>query len=259
MISLADIGCIFYGTAIAEMGLQEIFYRDFPYMLLPSGHFPGFAAIAYVLGLVFTLAGACIVFKKNTRQMAVLLGSVFLLIVFLCHIPYEFISGSNYRHLSEWENAEKVLALAGGAFTVAGCFPEKDESPVFSFLGKPVPFGPLIFALMIVAFSMLHFVYAKPASGYIPSWIPNHMFWIYFAGAALLGSGIAIILKIKTRLIATLLGAMILVWFVSLHIPKIFTAIPADRPGEITSAFLALAYSGTAFIIAGNASAKHSN
>jgi len=37
----------------------------------------------------------------------------------------------------------------------------------------------------------------KEAADYVPSWIPNHLFWIYFAGIALIGSGIAIILKIK--------------------------------------------------------------
>jgi hypothetical protein len=46
---------------------------------------------------------------------------------------------------------------------------------------------------------------------------------------------------------------MIMIWFVSLHIPKIITAMPAGRPDEITSAFLALAYSGIAFVIAGTA------
>jgi hypothetical protein len=87
----------------------------------------------------------------------------------------------------------------------------------------------------------------------VPSWIPNHIFWIYFAGAALLGSGIAIILKIRTGLIAALLGMMIFIWFIILHIPKVIAAPVADRADEITSAFLALAYCGIAFVIAGAA------
>ena len=84
------------------------------------------------------------------------------------------------------------------------------------------------------------------------------MFWMYFAGAALLGSGIAIILKIKTGLFATLLGAMIFIWFISLHVPRVIASPFADMGGEVTSAILALAYSGTAFVIAG-AATKASN
>ncbi len=65
------------------------------------------------------------------------------------------------------------------------------------------------------------------------------------------GSGIAIIFKVKTGLAAFLLGAMILIWFIILHIPKVIAAPAADRGGELTSAFLALAYGGIAFVVAG--------
>ncbi len=44
-------------------------------------------------------------------------------------------------HFGDWENAAKELALAGGAFVIAGCFPGKGESPLTRFLGKLIPFG----------------------------------------------------------------------------------------------------------------------
>jgi hypothetical protein len=72
-------------------------------------------------------------------------------------------------------------------------------------------------------------------------------------GVALVGSGIAIIFKIKTGLMAALLGTMIFSWFIILHIPRVIAAPLTDREGEVTSAFLALAYSGIAFAIAGAA------
>jgi uncharacterized membrane protein YphA (DoxX/SURF4 family) len=87
----------------------------------------------------------------------------------------------------------------------------------------------------------------------VPAWIPGSLFWTYFAGAALLGSGLAILLNIKTRPIAALLGLMIFIWFIILHIPRVVSTPIADDEGEITSAFLALAYSGIAFLIAGAA------
>ncbi|HLX65681.1 MAG TPA: hypothetical protein VKR41_01755, partial [Puia sp.] len=82
-------------------------------------------------------------------------------------------------------------------------------------------------------------------------WISNHVFWMYFAGVALLGSGIGILLNIRRPLMATLLGAMILIWVLILHIPRSIAAPAAERGGEVISAFLALAYSGIAFAIAG--------
>ena len=77
------------------------------------------------------------------------------------------------------------------------------------------------------------------------------MFWAYFAGTALIASGFGIMLKIKYRLSATLLGTMIFIWFIILHIPRVIVSPLADIGDEVTSAFLALAYSGIAFVIAG--------
>jgi hypothetical protein len=106
---------------------------------------------------------------------------------------------------------------------------------------------------MIIIFGSYHFLFIKEASTLVPSWIPRHMFWTYLGGIALIGSGVAIILNIKRRLAATLLGTMIFIWFIILHFPRVMASSPADLGDEVTSAFLALAYSGTAFVIAGAA------
>jgi hypothetical protein len=255
METLSNIGRIFYGIAIAATGFQTIYYHDFPYWLLPPKHnwIPGLAVVAYIFGALFVLAGTCIVFKKKTRPISLLSGTVLLLIFCFYFIPYQFMTSARYMHLLQWENAEKELAFSGGAFIIAGCFSEKNENILYRFLGKLIPLGPILFAIPIISFGILHFLYAKDVADYVPSWVPNRLFWTYLAGTGLLGSGLAIILKIKSRLAATLLGAMIFSWFIMLHIPRVIVSPVAYLGSEITSAFLALAYSGIAFVIAGTA------
>jgi len=236
--------------AIAGLGVATIYYNAFPYPLLPPRNFttPG---LAYASGIIFIFVGAWLVTGRKARPVALLFGGALLLIFCFYHIPYELLISHNYLSLGEWENAEKELALAGGALVIADGLPAGFENLFTLFLAKLAPVGSILFAITIICFSFLHFVYAKQAADYIPAWVPWHLFWMYFCGAALLGAGIAIILKIRTRLFATLLGAMILSWFIVLHIPKVIEAAPADQADEITSAFLALAYSGIALVIAG--------
>ena len=143
--------------------------------------------------------------------------------------------GPGLLHLPDWENAAKVLALVGGALAIAN--------------GKIGRFGAILFAITIVDFGILHFMEAVAAAPYVPSWIPYHVFWMYFCGAALIASGTAILIRTKQRLAAILLGAMILTWFIILHIPRVLAAPGDAMDGEIVSAFIALAYSGTAFVI----------
>jgi uncharacterized membrane protein len=235
------------------IGFLTIYYADFPYMLIPPKHsgIPGLAMVSYIFGAMLILAGVSIVFEKKIRTISLLLASILLSIFCFYFIPYQLIISSKLMQLGDWENAEKELALSGGAFVIAGCFSKKNEKTLIRFLATLIPFGTIFFALMIISFGIDHFLYAKEAAGYVPSWIPNHMFWIYFAGIALIGAGIAIILKIRVRLFATLLGTMIFIWLLILHIPYVIDSRFADTGGEVTSAFLALAYSGIAFVIGG--------
>ena len=253
MRNLTNAGRIFFGVSIAGMGLLTIYYGDFPYMLIPPKHsgIPGLTVLASISGLFLSIAGVCIVMNKQTRPASLLLGAVLLMIFLFYHVPYEFIAGKNYLSLVEWENAEKELALSCGALIIAGCFVETNEKPWIKFLGRLVPLAPILFSITIISFGILHLQLAKDVAEYVPAWVPARLFWAYFAGVALIGSGLAIILKIKVRLFASLLGIMIFLWFVMLHVPRVIVSPDKYVGSEIASAFLALAYSGIAFVIAG--------
>ena len=250
MGNMSNTGRIFYGLAIAGIGLPAIYYKDFPYMLFLTQP-PFISGLVYITGILFILVGASIVFGKKIRPVSFLFGLILLLIFCFNHIPYEFGAGSHYKNLPEWDNPGKVLALAGGAFLIAGYFPEKNKNRLNMLGEKLVPFGAILYSIPIITFGILHLSYAKDVSTMVPSWIHGPVFWTYFAGIALLGSGIAIILNIKPGVTAALLGIMIFIWFVILHIPRVVNAPVTDLEGEVTSAFLALAYSGIAFVIAG--------
>lgn len=256
---LIRTGRIFYGISMAAVGFQQFFYADFHPMILPPLHtwIPGLVFWAYITGAGFMLAGAAIIFGKKARTVSLGLGAV-LLALFCCYyIPYELFVDPYYRHLGEWGEAEKELALAGGAFVIAGTFPVKNanaqkEPLITRVLGKLIPMGRIFFSITMISFGIDHFLYTKPISTMVPAWIPNPVFWTYFAAVALIGAGTAIILKVKMRLIATLLGTMILLWFIFLHIPGAIAHPFTDKGNEVTSAFSALAFSGIAFVIAGS-------
>ena len=219
-------------------------------MLFPAQPL-SFPVLIYITGFLFILVGACVVFEKKIRPVSLLFGLTLLLIFCFFFLPYEFGTGAHYKNMLEWDNPGKELALAGGAFVMAGVFVEKNKNRLNIIGDKLMSFGAVLFSLPIITFGILHLLYAKDVSTLVPSWIPRPVFWTYLAGIALIGSGISIILKIKTRFIAALLGSMIFIWFVILHIPRVIHAPVTDLEGEVTSAFLALAYSGTAFVIAG--------
>ena len=120
----SNIGRIFYGIAVAGLGFLTIYAKDFPYMLIPAEHvwIPGLVTVACIFGTMLILAGTSIAFGIMAGSISILLGTMLLAIFCFYFIPYQFVSNPNYMHWGEWENAEKELALAAGAFVIAGCY-----------------------------------------------------------------------------------------------------------------------------------------
>ena len=241
----------FFAIGVMAIAVQQLICADFRPVILPPAyptwlyHRP---AWTWVISLTMIAAGAAILFEIKAKPVSLLLGLAFFLLVVLFQIPGQ----QNPQVIAAWSDAFKELTLAGGAFVVAGSLPQPFNTPgFFKTLAKLIPFGKYPMAVTMVVFGVMHFIYLPFVTPMVPGWIPWHLFWACFAGVALILSGIAIILNIKTRLAAGLLGLMIFLWFVMLHIPRAIADPHSGNGNEWTSVFEALAFSGIAFILAG--------
>jgi uncharacterized membrane protein len=256
MKNLIKAGRAFYAIGIAGIGVQQFIYADFRPVILPQWPewIPWLTGWAYLGGAALIIAAAVIIFSKNAGKTTLVLGTAFLLFFLIFHVTYQlFISPFSF-HLGLWTDPLKELALSGGAFVIAGSYPEEklyaDISFRTRFPGILIPYGTIFFSITMIVFGIDHFLYTAFVATLVPRWIPGPVFWTYFAAVALIGSGVAIILKIKIRLVGILLGIMLFIWFVILHIPRAVVAPYVDKGNEVTSVFEALAFSGIAFVIA---------
>jgi uncharacterized membrane protein len=253
---LFKTGRIFYGAAIVATGIQQFFFNEFFQILFPPFQSRGLIYPAYLTAILLIVCGIAIMFGTNKKIYPFTLGFLFVFFFIFFYIPYElFVQPYGSWHLGLWTSALKELAYAGGAFIVAGQIEESVNKPILKskmqrFPQKLIPFGPILFCITMISFGICHFLYTETVENLVPGWIPMHRFWTYFAGIALIGSGIALILRVQTKLIGNLLGIMIFLWVILLHIPR-GIANPVEHNGnEVTSAFSALAFSGIAFMIA---------
>ncbi len=251
---------LFYAIGIAGLGIQQFFYADFRPVILPPA-WPQWIHSspiwAYITGVALIVAGIFISLGKKARMVSLLLGGFLLLLFLAFHVPYLlFVNPDSPRHLGLWTNPLKELALSGGAFVIAGSFwdekfPAGNKNDLFlALLEKFIPLGSIFFSITMIVFGIDHFLYTEFVATLVPGWIPGPVFWTYFAAVALIGSGVAIILKIKLKPIALLLAAMIFLWFIFLHIPRAVADPFTDKGNEVSSVFEALNFSGIAFLIA---------
>ncbi len=81
----------------------------------------------------------------------------------------------------------------------------------------------MIFAATMALFGVFHFLGAKDMAGMVPAYlgfIPAEI-WVYLSGLGLLGAAAAFILDQKVKLAGYLLAAMLVLFVLMLHVPKL--------------------------------------
>lgn len=256
-------GRAFFAIALIIYGVQQFVFGDFRPVFVPAWQeqLPGLSIWAYAFGLLMIITAILILTERHARTVSAMFGMLLLMFFFFIHIPFELISDPNSKHLAMWTNAFKALAIAGGAFVVAGSFPVKYASAepsagAMSWGERIIPAGRIFFSITMITFGITHFLYAPFVVKLVPGWIPFPLFWTYFAAIALIGSGIAIIFKIRLRAVAGLLSLMLFIWFIILHLPRAFGDPLGQRGNEFASSFDALAFCGTSLLISATAKRK---
>ncbi len=227
-----------YGLGIAGLGVQFFVNRAFVAVVLPT--MPAPPRWTAVAGASLVLAGLAIAAGWKARGPALVLGAALLLAFLLGQVP----SLPTWKVAGLWTTPLKTLTLAGGAWicasTLAGPRP---SDPFLRTCGR------LWFGFTLLFFGIEHFLYPGFVAGLVPVWIPAHLFWTYFAGAALVAGGLGLLTGFAGRLAASLSGLMIFLWFIVLHIPRAAADPTGQHGNELSSVFEALAFAGLGFIL----------
>ncbi|MBS1530597.1 MAG: hypothetical protein JSU01_09840 [Bacteroidetes bacterium] len=262
----------FFAIMLIAIAIQQLVCADFRPVILPPDY-PGWLAdrIAWtwIASLLLIAANGAILFDFKGRKISLIMADAFLLMLLAFHIPY-CISTGGLHSIGVWGNAFKMLVLSGGAYIVAGTFEQEHyESKPVRFSAYLLPAGKYFFCITMIVFGAEHFIYKDFVATLVPAWIPGHYFWTYFAGIALMASGVVIAANSLLLLIiphfptfprryaAFLLGFAIFSWFIVLHIPRAIADPHSGNGNEWTSVFEAFGFSGIAFILSGKSRIKY--
>ena len=201
---------------------------------------------SYVAGAILLVISISLLINKEARISATILGLLFMFCVVFLHAAKHFsgiIHDGNTR-----TRAFETFALGGAAFILAALL---SKGSTIQFLSSANPMlaiiGRYIYAFSMIIFGVQHFMYAQYIAFLIPNWMPAHLFLAYFTGTAFIAAGVAIAVHIFSRLASILLGLMFFLWVVTLHTPRVNASPP--NTDELVSLFVALAFSGSSFLL----------
>ncbi len=229
MDKLLFLGRYCFAIAFAAFGIQHFIYAKYATGIGPPW-IPGSPLRACFMGIALVVASLRILTNAKTRVTAMLLGFLLFLYFFFLYAPR---LATNVHNPAPWTSGAEILALCGAAWVLAG---------------TPAKLGRYLFAITLTVFGVQHLLYTHFVATVVPSWIPGHLLWTYAVGIAFIVTTLSIIVNIKARLAATLLGVMFIVWVFILHLPRVASA--PHNGNEWTSAFVALGMCGGAWIVA---------
>ena len=104
-----------------------------------------------------------------------------------------------------------------------------------------------LLAVSLIVFGVDHFLALAPIGTLIPPWIPWHVFWIAFFGAAFVALRFKHRLQFLPRYGAACVGLMFATWVFTLHLPRVVGLVGGSgphSPAEWSSLFIAIALWG---------------
>jgi uncharacterized membrane protein YphA (DoxX/SURF4 family) len=251
MTQLLKIGRLFLAIPLLVFAIQYFAAGKYQGGLPPMPPWAqGGAAGAYLVGVLLLATGAAILINKQARLLSLVTGGWFVLCFFVLHLQH---AASVWGNGNDRTRALEALCIGAGLLALAAMTPAEGFAAMSADANrKLIVTARIVFGVSMVIFGWQHFMYAAFLVNLVQKWLPGHAFWIYFTGTAMMAAGAAIATGILARLAGIWLGIMFLLWVLTLHLPRVLAAI--RNPDELTSMFVALAFSGISLIFAAAAS-----
>jgi uncharacterized membrane protein len=193
---------------------------------------PAIPWLGYAIGVIFVACGVGILFTRTRRMAALVLGALMFLGALVLVVPKY---AADLASMGLRTVVLEPLALASLAWL------SLDRGAMPAWLTR---LSRYVLALSLIVFGVDHFLALAPIASLIPAWIPWHLFWVAFFGAALIAAGLGFAIGVLERPAALGMGLMFGIWVVTLHLPRVLglygvPGAPTD-PDEWSSLLIAV-------------------
>jgi len=194
---------------------------------------PGRRALALASAVLMLACGIGLLSKRTQAPASRALLYFWALAVVLVEVP---VVVKHPLNEVAWQGLAHLTVLLTGAWML------------FTTVERAVRIARLLFGLALIPIGLAHFVYLELTAPLVPAWLPYHVFWAYFTGAAQLAAAVAVLLGIYARLAAAL-QAVLLATFTFLVWPPLMLAAPT-KAGLWSEFTISWAMTAAAWVVA---------
>ena len=215
-----------FAIPFAVFGALHLFGPQFILPLVPR-YMPWRMFWVYFIGCALIAASLSIATKVAVRWSGLLLGILMFMFVAMLYIPGELARPNRITLTIVFRES----SFGGAAWIFAANAKDGWRGPVKTTL---MTVGRILVAFAAILFGIEHFLYPEGLPGVplvkqMPPWLPGRVLIDYVTGAALLLAGGSILLNRSARIVATWVGAWILLLVLVIYGPILIAAL--SNPG----------------------------
>ena len=240
---LGRFGRLLFSLAIIGIGVETLicsyasshllgpYYKVVP--VIPW--LPAIPSLAYLVGAIFVLCGAGLLFQRTLVVSSITLGAVML----LCGLAFDLPRRPNLMS-AEWRtNVLEPITIGSLAWLAPGL------GGIPRWLHRASRY---LLAFALIIFGIAHFQVLTFIASMVPGWIPWHWFWTVFFGVAFIAAGVSFATGFLQRWAALGMGLMFALWTLTIHLPPVLNSfrIPGatQDPDKWSDVFIVIALWG---------------
>jgi uncharacterized membrane protein len=211
----------------------------------------------YFVGLCHIAAALSFTFRRCLRWSAPLLAILFLIFVFTMDLPGTLAQPNRINWVlffRETAFALGALALTAIVYQAKGAF--NIHQPLTGWPQTLAVIVRIVFGAVLAFYGVQHFLHPECVTGVpleklTPAWVPWPHVWASLVGAIELVAGVALVINKRTRLAASIVGAVATALVLFLYTPILAIDRGTVQLVEgINYVFDTLLFAGTALLVA---------
>ena len=227
-IRIASVGHALFAAVMIWLGVMGLSKGTFVPVWQPVPRWvPAREALAYLCAFISLASGIGLLWQRTAAVAARVIFASLMVWLLVLRLPSFFYQTPVV--LVAWTFGSTAVMVAAAWVLYVWFAGDRDRHRLGRVAGDTgLRIARALYGLSLIPFGLAHFMYVDATTVLIPGWLPWHVAWAYFTGAAFIAAGLGVTLGVVPRLAAALSTLQMGLFGLIVWVPRVWAGALND-------------------------------